>query len=144
MLKSKKDKLQRVASSGVAVAADAAVVAPPITLVTPVRRIATFHLNGLGDLLFTLPALFALRESFPGASICSVVRPGIASLLQDSPLVDEVVLRPSGGLSGQAALMAKLHARHIDLAVTFSQSRNMILLTWATGAPVRLGFGNAK
>ncbi len=144
MLKSKKDKLQRVASSGVAVAADAAVVAPPITLVTPVRRIATFHLNGLGDLLFTLPALFALRESFPGASICSVVRPGIASLLQDSPLVDEVVLRPSGGLSGQAALMAKLHARHIDLAITFSQSRNMILLTWATGAPVRLGFGNAK
>jgi len=141
---SKQTRVRRAASSGAAVAVDAAAVTPAITLATPVRRIATFHLNGLGDLLFTLPALLALRESFPGATICSVVRPGLAPLLQDSPLVDEVVLRPSGGLSQQAALMARLHARHIDVAVSFSQSRNMTLLAWSTGAPVRIGFTDAK
>ena len=127
----------------------AAAVAPGtltsnIALSVPVRRIATFHLNGLGDLIFTLPALQALRDSFPGASICTVVRPALAPLLHDSPLSDEVLLRPKGGLSAQATLMAKLHSHHFDLTVAFSQSRNTTLLVWSTGAGVRAGYEGAK
>lgn len=127
-----------------AVALAPGVAAANITLVTPVLRIATFHMNGLGDLLFTLPALLALRETFPGASICAVVRPALAPLLQDSPFVDEILLRPKGGLSSQASLMAKLHARHIDLAIAFSGSRNTTLLIWATRAAVRAGYADAR
>ncbi|MDF2439299.1 MAG: heptosyltransferase [Abditibacteriota bacterium] len=136
------------ASTGAATAtvtAPANVAALPAgCLSVPVRRIVTFHLNGLGDLLFTLPALSALRESFPGARITSVVRPALAPLLQDSPFVDDILLRPKGGLSSQAALMAKLHGTHFDLAMAFSQSRNTTLLVWSTGAAVRAGFHGAK
>ena len=116
----------------------------PVVLSTPVRRIATFHLNGLGDLLFTLPALDALRQTFPGANIVSVLRPGLTPLLENSGLVDEIMLRPKGGLTAQAALMGKLASRHLDLAVCFSQSRQSILLAFATRAPVRVGFTSAK
>ncbi|HEX8833883.1 MAG TPA: glycosyltransferase family 9 protein, partial [Abditibacteriaceae bacterium] len=119
-------------------------VAPAVALSVPVRRIATFHLNGLGDLLFTLPALHALRESFPGAKICAVVRPGLASLLRDSPYVDEILLRPKGGLSKQTSLMLQLRARHIDLCVAFSQSRNTTMLAWSSGAAMRVGFESAR
>ena len=130
--------------SAAAVGVATGVAAANITLVTPVCRIATFHMNGLGDLLFTLPALQSLRETYPGASICAVVRPSLAPLLQDSPFVDEVLLRPKGGLSSQASLMAKLHARHIDLAIAFSGSRNTTLLAWATRATVRAGYADAR
>lgn len=117
--------------------------APPI-IADPavVRRIATFHLNGLGDLLFTLPALRALRETFPRAVLCSVVRPAFVPLLRDSPLLDEVVPRPRGPWS-KPALIARLRARPIDLAVAFSQSGPATLLARLCGAPVRVGFTGA-
>jgi heptosyltransferase I len=135
----------RAASSAVATAIAAAKAIPShIDLAVPVCRIATFHLNGLGDLLFTLPALLALRESFPGANICAVVRPTLASLLRDSPLVDEILLRPQGGLSQQTTLMLQLRARHIDLVVAFSQSRVTTMLAWSTGAATRAGFASAR
>src|SRR4028119_1292957 len=129
------DARSKTASSGVAATAVVAAksIASHVELAVPVCRIATFHLNGLGDLLFTLPALLALRESFPGANICAVVRPGLASLLRDSPLVDEILLRPQGGLSKQTTLMLQLRARHIDLVVAFSQSRITTMLAWSTG-----------
>jgi lipopolysaccharide heptosyltransferase II len=118
--------------------------AQPLSLAVPVCRIATFHLNGLGDLLFTLPALHTLRNSFPGAKIHAVVRPALAPLLQDSPYVDEILLRPKGGLQNQTALMLQLRQRHIDLCVAFSQSRNTTMLAWGSGAPMRIGYEGAK
>jgi ADP-heptose:LPS heptosyltransferase len=129
-----------------AAAAVMAGTAPPpsISLAVPVRRIATFHLNGLGDLLFTLPALHALRESFPGAKIHAIVRPALAPLLHDSPFVDEILLRPKGGLQNQTALMLQLRSRRIDLCVAFSQSRNTTMLAWGSGAPMRIGYEGAK
>ena len=118
--------------------------AAPVVLSPPIRRIATFHLNGLSDLLFTLPALHSLREEFPEAQICSIVRPGLAALLENSPLINELLLRPKGGVSTQAALMAKLASTHFDIAVSFSQSRQCSLLAFATRAPIRVGFQGAK
>ncbi|MBV9866867.1 MAG: glycosyltransferase family 9 protein [Abitibacteriaceae bacterium] len=131
-------------STAAAAVLSPSVAAANISLTVPVQRIVTLHMNGLGDLLFTMPALFALREAFPGANICAVVRPALAPLLQGSPLVDDVLLRPKGGLSAQASLMAKLHARHIDVAVAFSGSRNTTMLAWSTGASVRAGFADAR
>jgi hypothetical protein len=53
-------------SNSAALAATAnVVIASTVSMSVPVRRIVTFHLNDLSSLLFTLPALHALRESFP-------------------------------------------------------------------------------
>jgi len=82
----------------------------------------------------------ALRESFPGARIHSFARAPIVPLLKYFGAVDEVVQRPGGDVSGQAALMAKLHGADFDIAISFSQSSNALLLTWSTGAAVRAGF----
>ena len=126
-------------------AAELAVAGPlPVVLCPPIRRIVTFHHNGLCELLFTLPALHTLREAFPDAQICTVVRPGLAALLDDSPLVSELLTRPKGGLSEQATLMARLAAGHCDIALSFSPSRQCSLLAFATRAPVRIGYHGAK
>ena len=113
-------------------------------LSVPVRRIVTFHLSSLTDLIWTLPALSAMRDSFPGAHITSVARPPLTALLRATASVDEVLSRPRGGLSSQAGLMARLHGAHFDIAVAFSPSRNTTLLAWSTGAAIRAGYEGAK
>ncbi len=59
-------------------------------------KIVCFHLNQLGDLVFSLPALKSLRDSYPDANITSVVRPGLREVIESSGLVDNIILRPSG------------------------------------------------
>ena len=135
-------------SSSTSVAAVASLAAKslacPAVLSVPARHIVAFAPNSLSDVLFCLPALSALRESFPGAQISCVSRSSLAPVVRASRLVDEVLERPRGGLSAQAGLMLKLHALRPDIAVAFSPTRNTVLMAWSSGAPVRAGFEEAK
>ena len=119
-------------------------VASPFSLSVPVCRIVTFHPGELSGFLWTLPALQALREGFPGARLCVVVRPSLAPFLRDSPLCDEVLMREKGGLSRQTSLMLQLRNFRPDVAVSFSRSRLSTLLAWSSGAEERVGFAGAR
>lgn len=105
-----------------------------------VTRMVVFHLNQIGDLLFTLPALKALREAFPRTHITSVLRAHLAGLVAHSGFVDEIVHRPPGGPWPAVALGLRLRKQRPELAVTFSQSATMALCAWLSGAPHRVGY----
>jgi ADP-heptose:LPS heptosyltransferase len=147
-MKESPSRRQNIQSSNTAVgvlSSELAVSLPCNAILSvPVRRIVTFHLNDLSGLLFTLPALHALREGFPGARITAVMRPSLAALMDDSPFVDEILLRPKGGISKQTALMLQLRQRHFDMALAFSPSRTSVMLAWSSGAATRVGLGSAK
>jgi len=55
------------------------------------NKIYMIHLNRIGDLVFSLPLLKALREVFPKATIHSVVNSNLQELLIGLPYVDTVV-----------------------------------------------------
>jgi len=55
------------------------------------QRILVVKLADMGDLLTAVPALRALRESFPQARIEALVTPHSAPILEGSSLVDEVL-----------------------------------------------------
>jgi len=144
-MQQKPEKTEHVqAMSATAVGYPQSASAMPIELCAPVRRIVTFHSGSLREFLFALPALKTLRETYDGAHLCVVLRKDLANLLTGNPLVDEILLRPEGGLSSQAGLMAKLHAHHFDMALAFSSSRKGTLLAWSSGAPIRIGFDGAR
>ncbi|MGC8991273.1 MAG: glycosyltransferase family 9 protein, partial [Verrucomicrobiia bacterium] len=103
-------------------------------------RIVTFHLNQVGDLLFSLPALASLRAGFPGAHITAVVRPSLTSLLRSSDLVDAIIERARGGLLAKARLIWRLRREKFHIAVSFSQAEECVLLSRFSGAAVRAGF----
>jgi lipopolysaccharide heptosyltransferase II len=105
-----------------------------------VRRVVVFHLNQIGDLMFTLPALKAIREAYPAAHVTSVVRPYLAGLLSESGFVDEVHQRPSGPLHTAVGLGMQLREHDPDLAVAFSQSATMTLCARISGAKHRVGY----
>jgi ADP-heptose:LPS heptosyltransferase len=91
-----------------------------------VERIAVLRGGGLGDFLFALPALHALRETYPGGEITVLGSPMHAELMRGRPgPPDRVVVVPPvegvrPGDSDPAAVesfLAEMAASRFDLAV---------------------------
>jgi ADP-heptose:LPS heptosyltransferase len=97
-------------------------------LVHGARRIAVLRANALGDLMFSMPALEALRAAYPEAEITLLGGNWHRELLlsRSSP-VDEVVAlpavagvtsEPAGGDPGELeAFFEEMRARRFDLAI---------------------------
>ncbi|MFC3299586.1 glycosyltransferase family 9 protein [Arthrobacter agilis] len=85
-------------------------VGPVLPPFEDVRRIAVLRGGGLGDLMFALPAIAALKARYPGADITLLGMPGHAALLEGRPgPVSRVVelpyspgVRPGGAVDGTA------------------------------------------
>jgi lipopolysaccharide heptosyltransferase II len=107
-------------------------------------RIVCFHLNQVGDLVFSLPALKCIRESFPDAHVTSVVRPGAVEVLEATSLADDVLSRNSCPHLNKYRLARQLSRGNYDLAVVFSQSAECAILSYLTRAPKRIGFVNTS
>ncbi|WP_105030921.1 glycosyltransferase family 9 protein [Arthrobacter ruber] len=70
-------------------------VGPVLAPFEGVRRIAVLRGGGLGDLMFAMPALAALKDRYPDASITLLGMPGHAALLGGRPgPVSEVLELP--------------------------------------------------
>ena len=107
-------------------------------------RILLVRLRQIGDVVFTTPAIRALRERFPDAQLTYVVEPAAAPVVAHNPHLDDVVVAPrAGGLRGVAAdlkLGVRLRARRYDLAIDFHGGPRASLLTWLSGARERIGY----
>ena len=119
-------------------------------LVPGVRRIAVLRANGLGDLVFALPALAALRRAYPEAEIVLLGTELHRALLEGRPApVDRVEAVPAlAGLApGRAdpaateAFLARMRAESFDLALQMhGGGRESNPLVARLGARVTAGF----
>jgi ADP-heptose:LPS heptosyltransferase len=107
-------------------------------------RILLVRLRQIGDVVFTTPALGALRARFPAAHLTYLVEPGAAPIVTGHPHIDEVVVAPPrrglAGLGGERALIRQLRAARFDLAIDFHGGPRASLLTWLSGARRRIGY----
>lgn len=108
----------------------------------PFRKICIIHLNQIGDLVFSLPLLKALKDNDPDATIHSIVRPYLADLLKDSPYVDELILRPSG-VRNTISLLKLVRRNKYDLLISLSNSWEGFLLTVLSKAGLKAGFSGS-
>jgi len=104
-----------------------------------IRAICVIHLNQIGDLVFSLPLLYALRENFPDAVIHCVVKPYLRGLLEHSPYVDAVLLRTSG-LRERVRLIREIRRSRYDMLISLSESEECLLLTALSNARLKAGF----
>lgn len=70
-----------------------------------IQKIAVLRANALGDLIFALPALTALRQTYPEAEIVLLARQWHRDFLSQRPApVDRVIVIPQGGIGSESAV----------------------------------------
>ena len=106
-------------------------------------KIIFFHMNQLGDLLFSLPVLKATKQKYPNIKIYCVARKNLAGLLQSTKLVDKIFLKVSS-LGAEIDLIADIRKEKIDTALMFSESPETLLLAYFSKIKNRVGFKTAS
>src|SRR4030095_9373082 len=81
------------------------------------------RLRQIGDVVFTTPAVRALRRRFPDAHLTYLVEPAAAPIVAGNPHLNEVIVAPRQrgwrGLRDDLALASRLRAARYDLAIDF-------------------------
>lgn len=104
------------------------------------QRILCVAPHWVGDSLFFLPAVDALKRLHPEAQIDALAKAGIASLLKDSGRFATVHSLPPGATRLQRfAAHWGLRRQRYDLAVVFPDSFSSALAAWLSGAKRRVG-----
>jgi lipopolysaccharide heptosyltransferase II len=98
------------------------------------------RLREIGDVIFTTPAVRAVRQHFSDAHITYIVEPQAADVVRSNPHIDELIVAPRRHLLSDIALGRRLRAARYDLAIDFHGGPRASLLTWLSGARVRVGY----
>lgn len=114
------------------------------TTPSQIRAILIVRLRLVGDVVFTTPAIAALRRHFPRARLVYVVENAAAPVVAGNPNLDDVVIAPHrrgvGRLADDFSLARRLRAERFDLALDMHGGPRSAFLTWASGARIRIGY----
>jgi lipopolysaccharide heptosyltransferase II len=98
----------------------------------------------IGDVVFTTPAIRALRRHFPESQITYLVEDQAAPVVAGSPDLDEVIVIPlTFGLRrivDDFQIGRQLRHRQFDVVIDFHGGPRASWLAWLTGAPKRIGY----
>ena len=107
-------------------------------------NILLVRLRLIGDVVFTTPAIRAIRRHYPNARITYIVEEEAAAVVRHNPHLDEVIVakspRGAGRLRADIALIRRLRREKYDLAIDFHGGPRSSLLTWLSGARQRIGY----
>lgn len=120
-------------------------------------HIALIKLSAIGDVIHALPVARALRKALPGATLTWIAEAREARLVRGHPDLDHVLVADTRGwrrglLRPPAApaawreirgLRAALRALDIEAAIDLQGLVKSGLVTWATGARLRIGFARS-
>jgi ADP-heptose:LPS heptosyltransferase len=107
-------------------------------------NILLVRLRLIGDVVFTTPAIRAIRRHYPGARLTYIVEEEAAAVVRHNPHLDAVIVACSphapGRLRADIALIRRLRRERYDLAIDFHGGPRSSMLTWLSGAPARVGY----
>lgn len=105
-------------------------------------RILVIRRNRMGDMIYTLPLLHALRRHFPQAHICVACDPRGAPIAQACEAVNEVLVLEPGWNSWQAIVLNAFYLQNYDwvIAAKGGFDRRLATLARLTNAALRIGF----
>ncbi len=120
-------------------------------------RILVVRLSARGDIVFASPLAGALRRRFPNAYLAWAAESHTADLIRHNPCLDEVIEWDRGrwkellrrGAWATLVLEAtefaeSLRARRFDVAIDVQGLLRSGVVTWLTGAPLRIGLGSRE
>jgi lipopolysaccharide heptosyltransferase II len=85
-----------------------------------------------------------LRQQFPGAHLAYLVEPAAAPVVADNPHLSEIIVVPHTRgwrrIRDDLRLARQLRAARFDMAIDLHGGPRSAWLTWASGAPLRVGY----
>ncbi|MDZ4164701.1 MAG: lipopolysaccharide heptosyltransferase II [Smithellaceae bacterium] len=109
-----------------------------------IERILIRGTNWLGDVIMSLPAVSAIRNTYPNARISVLAKPWVAELYQFCPAVDEVISYQAPGvhegIRGKFRLARELRKRDFQLAILLQNAIEAAIITKLAGIPLRAGY----
>jgi len=106
--------------------------------------ILLIRLRLIGDVVFTSPIIGALRRHYPDARLLYLAEESAAPVVAAHPDLSSVIaIRHSRGLErigDDLRLARRLRRERIDVVIDLHGGPRSALLTWATRAPVRVGY----
>jgi heptosyltransferase I len=109
----------------------------------PDGRFLIVRLGSLGDIIHTLPAAAALRDSFPLARIDWVVETKWRAILDGNRDLNRVISFDRRRVAGVVETVASLRRAQYTCAIDFQSLYKSALLGFLSGAEERLGFDRA-
>ncbi len=110
-------------------------------------KILVVNVNWLGDVLFSTPALRALRKHHPKDYIACLVPPRCVAALKNNPYLDEVITADDRdsffSFFGSLKTILSLRRKRFDTAFFLHRSISKRLMAFFAGIPVRKGFETA-
>ncbi len=121
-------------------------------------KILFIKLSAIGDVVQTLPALEAIKKTYPESSITWVVEEAAAGILEGHPLIDRLVVsrrrswmrmlrKPEtfmNGLRGIGAFLRSLRDTHYDIAIDFQGLLKSGILIGLARAKRKIGFDKTR
>jgi predicted lipopolysaccharide heptosyltransferase III len=107
-------------------------------------KILLIRLRLIGDVVFTTPLIGALKRTYPNAHLSYLVERAAAPVVAGNPHLDDlIVIDKSRGwrrIRDDARLAMRLRRERFDLVLDLHGGPRSALLTFATGAPRRIGY----
>lgn len=111
-----------------------------------IERVLVRGTNWIGDVVMTLPAISAVRNTFSRARISVLAKPWVAEVYRLSPDVDEVIpFEEPGrhsGVRGKLRLAGDLRRCGFDCAILLQNAIEAAILALLAGIPLRAGYNS--
>lgn len=106
------------------------------------NNILVNQLNNIGDVLLATSGVALLKKAYPNARITMMVVPRVAELLQNHPLVDDVIAfeykSKQTSWHNMLEMVRFIRSKKFDLNVSFDYRLRPLLLAFLAGIPVRV------
>lgn len=111
-----------------------------------IERLLIRGTNWIGDVVMTLPAVAAIRKSWPRARISVLAKPWVAEVYRLCPDVDEVIVfeEPGrhGGIGGKWRLAEDLRRSDFDCAILLQNAIEAAIIASLAAIPLRAGYNS--
>lgn len=106
------------------------------------NKILVLRSDRFGEFLLNIPAIRAIRETYPDAEIILFIHSSIVELARCVPYVDEILEcdKVSDGLFKKLNFVKSLKKFKFDAAVMLNPSKDFNIVTFLAGIPIRVGY----
>lgn len=112
------------------------------------KRILIVNVNWLGDVLFSTPAIRAIKKAYPDCYLACTVVPRVKELLENNPYLDELIIFDEKTTHwspfAKIKFISELRKKKFDTAILFHRSFTRALICYLAGIKERIGYYTKK